>query len=476
MGKYEYSDEELNLLKVLKMQEEELKSTSAAIEETSSDLAQIKETITNVAKSRDINISTALNKESLLNDAKISVKDIPSWDELVRMADESINYQPIIEDFLSQNEIDYTLQEIDSIKKEFARRTKLNKTDLAFLIIATSLQTLRWVIINKICGDIGETINQDERLSHDDQSIKDKIKERNEKFQNKAWEKRKDKPNPHGESSKGYRTWQQILWSSVPFDTSVNAGAFGENMEGGYHRYRTLGHDPMLGWIFGTANIITDTTTLSNWKSYRISRKNPLNPSKNATPFFSERTTLPRIFYETYDSVKEDHLRLPAAVFAEFVHLESDKFTKLGLPVPLLEAFDEELAGKLYHSQYDSLCLLRDIKTVGYQAVVSVLINMLITLIHGLFYNKEEDGARDIYEVRTRKILLYSNSLATAGNIAYSAATQDWGKLDVGGIIVTITRLFSDIKFITRIKKEFIEKEMDQRLYSELKTIDEYFE
>lgn len=133
-------------------------------------------------------------------------------------------------------------------------------------------------------------------------------------------------------------------------------------MEGRYHRYRTLGHDPILGWIFGTANIITDTITLSNWKSYRVSRKNPLNPTKNTTPFFSERTTLPRIFYETYDSVKEDSMRLPAAVFAEFVHLESDKLTKLGLPVPLLETFDEGLAGKLYHSQYDSLCLLRDIK------------------------------------------------------------------------------------------------------------------
>lgn len=476
MGKYEYTDEELEILKVLKMQEAELDKSAKAIDDSSKEISKIKEDVLKIAKAKNVDISPILAQNHIISDSKISAKDIPSWDEIVRRADETIDYQPIIEDFLSQNEIDFTLDEIDSIKQEFAKRTKLSKTDIAFLIIATSLQTLRWVIINKICGDIGETINQEERLKHDDKSIKDKINERNNKFQDKAWEKRKDSPNPHGESAKGYRSWQQILWSSVPFDTSVNAGAFGENMEGGYHRYRTLGHDPMLGWIFGTANIVTDTTTLSNWKSYRISRKNPLNPSKNTTPFFSERTTLPRIFYETYDSVKEDHLRLPAAVFAEFVHLESDKLTKLGLPVPLLEAFDEKLAGKLYHSQYDSLCLLRDIKIVGYQAVVSIIINMLITLIHGLFYNKDKDGERDLYEVRTRKILLYSNSLASVGNIAYSAATQDWGKLDVGGIIVTITRLFSDIKFITKVKKEFIEKEMDQKLFAELKTIDSYFE
>ena len=99
---------------------------------------------------------------------------------------------------------------------------------------------------------------------------------------------------------------------------------------------------------------------------------------------------------------------------------------------------------------------------------------MLITLIHGLFYNKDKDGERNIYEVRTRKVLLYSNSLASVGNIAYAAATQAWGKLDIGGIIVTITRLFSDIRFITKVKKEFIEKEMDQRLFADISKIDNY--
>ena len=89
-------------------------------------------------------------------------------------------------------------------------------------------------------------------------------------------------------------------------------------------------------------------------------------------------------------------------------------------------------------------------------------------------HDKDKDGERNIYEVRTRKGLLYSNSLASVGNIAYAAATQQWGKLDIGGIIVTITRLFSDIRFITKVKKEFIEKEMDQRLFADISKIDNY--
>lgn len=468
MGRFEYTDDELEMLRVLKMQEKELDKLSARTDTTDDSIQTLKQDIQKEAARRGIDISSALNQSRNLEGVKVSAKDIPSWDELVRKADEEIDYQPVIEDFLTQNEIDFTLEEIQSINDEFKKRTKLNKTDIAFLIIATALQTLRWVIINKICGDLGKPIDKSTRKEHNDRKIEDKAHERQQKFMDKHWDpEHKDRP-----SECGYRSWAEILWETVPYDANKGSRDFNENMEGKYHRYRTLGHDPILGWIFGTANIITDTITLSNWRSYNIARTTPAGGKKL---HFSEPTTLINIFRDSYLSIKEDKLRLPAAVFKQFVHLESDAFTKQGLPVPIIEAFSEDLAGKLYKKEYDSLCLLRDIKTVGYQAVVSVVINMLITLIHGLFYNKDKDGERNIYEVRTRKVLLYSNSLASVGNIAYSAATQDWGKLDVGGIIVTITRLFSDIKFITKVKKEFIEKEMDQRLFSEISKIDNYF-
>lgn len=468
MSKYNYSEDEKDILKVLKMQESDLDNLSDSISSTSNELEDIKREIEELAKSKGIDISKSKNRHETIDNPKISSSDIPSWNELMQRANTEIDYQPIIEDFLSNNDIDFTLHEIESIKEDFAKCTKLNKTDIAFLIIATTLQTLRWVIINKIMGDIGETIDKDSRLEHNDPSIEEKSSKRKAEFRDKHYKEKGDN-NP---SEKGYKDWMHILFDTVPYDANKGAPNFNENMEGKYHRYRTLGHDPVLGWIFGTANIITDTITLSNWRSYRVARVTPTGSKKL---HFSEPTTLPRIFYESYDSVKEDHLRLPAAVFTQFVHLESDVFTKQGLPVPIIEAFSEKLAGKLYRSQYDSLCLLRDIKIVGVQAVVSIIINMLITLIHGCFYNAQKDGERDIYEVRTRKILLYSNSLASAGNIAYSAATQDWGKLDIGGIIVTITRLFSDIKFITKVKKEFIEKGMNDKLFSEINSIDNYF-
>ena len=100
---------------------------------------------------------------------------------------------------------------------------------------------------------------------------------------------------------------------------------------------------------------------------------------------------------------------------------------------------------------------------------------MIIGLVHGLLYNPKKDGDRKLYEVRTRKILCISNALASSGNIAYAIVTEDWRKLDIGGILVTLYRLFTDVRFISRVKQDFIDKEMDKVLEKELQELDSYF-
>ena len=469
MGKYKYTESEQETLKVLKMQEKQLERLESDINEDkvngkkdAEDLKDLRRRAEALLKKRGI-IPSQKSTKPIDTSIRVSKDDIPSWESLSKEAKTTIPEDVAYEDLLTKEEFQFCIDEVERINNEFSNKTGIfNKKDLSFLMVATALQTARWLIIQSICGDLGQTIDKDARLDHNDKSIKESVKESNKSFQ-KHFEN-----HGHRESIKNYKSWEQIVFSSAPYDTAVGSAAFGENLEGGYHRYKTLGHDPILGWIFGTANFITDTCTLSNFNSYRISRV--------GTPHFSEPTNLGTIFYEVFDSTKEDWLRLPAGIFAEFVHLKSDVFTKLGLPVPVLETFSESLAGDLYKSQYDSLCLLKDLAIVGNQAAWSILINMIISLVHGLLYNPEKDGDRKLYEVRTRKILCISNALASAGNIAYAVGTEDWRKLDVGGIMVTLYRLFTDARFISRIKKQFIEGEMDKVLEKEIKELDSYFE
>ena len=132
------------------------------------------------------------------------------------------------------------------------------------------------------------------------------------------------------------------------------------------------------------------------------------------------------------------------------------------MPIPILETFAPDFAGKLYKSNYDSLCLMKDIAVVGTQAVSSILINMIISLIHGLYFDPDKYSSRDVYEVKTRKILLYSNLISTASNViwvggnAIAGNETAWKDLDIGGIIVTMYRLVNDTKFIQSVKEEFV--------------------
>ena len=154
------------------------------------------------------------------------------------------------------------------------------------------------------------------------------------------------------------------------------------------------------------------------------------------------------------------------------IHLKSDVYTKRGLSVPILSTFDESFANELYNSQYDSLCLARDLKFIAGSAGFSVLFDIIINLAHSLFYNPTKDGSKNLYQVRTRKILLISNLISSSSSTIAACITENPKQLDIGEILVTVGHLFTDLRFITNLKKEFIETEMQKRLQAELDELD----
>lgn len=101
-----------------------------------------------------------------------------------------------------------------------------------------------------------------------------------------------------------------------------------------------------------------------------------------------------------------------------------------------------------------------DTASVGTEIGLSIAINTLISMVHRLSYDESVDDPK-LYEVRTRKIILYSNTIASVSNVIAAAITKNPKILDVGGLLVTITRLFTDIRFITRVKQEFVESQLD---------------
>lgn len=463
MDGFKYSDDEMDINKVLKMNQDISKAISSNQE------------LISVREQADSNIASSIGLLQSLGKAKPICKQpsstplehrsvIEEWDRLVAQASE---YEPspvLLEDLMSENEIQSAFQELDEINKAFSQKTSIiNKSDLTFLVIATALQVAKALVFPYIADkfDYGKSFDPEKRLNHNDKSIEKAHQEANDRFRDKYI-------NKHGP---GY--WVNILYQTVPYDITKGSKDIGINMGGRYHRLYTLGHDPILGWLFGTANILTDCITFNSFQTNRISRIDPLTGAKkmHITP---EIVLMGTMFGECYDMIQADYLNLPAALFAQAQHLKSDEFTKLGLPVPILSTINEDFASNLYRENYDAICFERDTKIVGASFVVSKIIDIIIALTHGLF--RKENEPKDLYEVRTRKILLISNSIASTSSIINAVITDNPKNLDIGSLLNTVSHLFSDTRFIARIKQEFIDSEISIRLKKEIDEIDLLFD
>lgn len=324
---------------------------------------------------------------------------------------------------------------INDIDSQFKKATKLTSLDITFLFIATALQVARQYLITSFS----------ERMS-DKEAAKEVKGDKKEK------------------SDRKHRYYQpsleEVITNPVPFDAIDGSAKYGALKGYGSlgHRGATPGHDPILGFIFGTANIAT--STLTNWKmeSYHIS-----TGIRNRDEFSNIAQT-PLVFSYTFDKLLnqgfEGKAIIGSALAKEYIHLKSDINSKDSLPLPIISAISPQFAGDLATMGIDAANVIQ----VGKQALYSSLINTLVSIIHSLLYDESRDSSRNLYQVRTRKILSYSNILASASNVVVSACTNDLKKLDIGGLAVTLIRFIKDTKFISDVKEDFLKNELYDRI------------
>ena len=362
---------------------------------------------------------------------------------------------------------------IDDIDAQFAQATKLNKTDITFLFVATALQCARWILLPSLDLDLKQTPPNERMTSQQGAQI--------EQQQQKAFLKDHEQ-DAIISSAMGYFGWNEIIGAPVPYDAMEGSEQFsilgyfspvGTQLYGKNHHVATLGHDPLLGWVFGTMNIMSRTVTMKDFSSYNVEMYDRSMVDGSLIVFKDKRqyitttppTTLPIIVGQCIHSFTEDNKRLFAAVARQGMHLASDQFTKMGLPIPLLNATRAQQLLEMGWNSVEAEKVIKklgkNLAVIGAQAGLSILINFIVKSLHFLYFdgNVENQAELDLYEVKTRKILSYSNAIASGSNILYVALSRDIAKLDIGGIMVTIYRLISDGNFIKSIKKEFLENQ-----------------
>ena len=138
MSKFQYSDQEKDLNKVLKMNQD----VSLALLNDSDMSLFRKKADDNIASSLELLRSLGKNKEIKKLSDEVSAKEknrniekpvLEEWDEIVKRANTFIPTTVVLEDIMSASEISQAFSELNDINKEFSKTTSIvNKTDLSF--------------------------------------------------------------------------------------------------------------------------------------------------------------------------------------------------------------------------------------------------------------------------------------------------------------------------------------------------------
>jgi hypothetical protein len=411
-SQFSYTQDELDLHKVIAVMRQDtecLRDEDGRLSERLNDAVSRAESLARQRGMSDAHMDFLKQTSHNKSNPPHVPDEMRSWDEIVEEANAAIPGYVTLEDICSAQDFEDALKHIREIEQEFKHLTGLTKTDVAFIVIAIALQCARQYILQPFLDKNRLTSKQNDKI------VKGIVP----------------------------KSWQGILSASVPYDATRRTDDFNEKtgLSGYTHRYRTLGHDPLLGWFFGPINILSDTLTKSDFiTSYNV-----------VDMKISAPTTTSEAIYRAQEQAKVE-FNLPVSVARQAIHFGSDYFTKQGLPLPIIGSVNNDVSKFLIQNNINML------NVTGGMAL-STLVNSLVSIVHKLF--NVEHIAPELYEVRTRKILSISNTVASVSNIVAVAISRNAKVLDLGGLLVTIRRLCMDARFIARAKQEFIEGKLN---------------
>lgn len=343
---------------------------------------------------------------------------------------------------------------VSEFDDEFENETKLRDKDINFLMFACILQATRIVIMEHFKQRLSDQESAKQTLGH---SVEHS--DRN--------------------TRRYYASIDEINRNPVPFDCIMKEDVVKRNgnpkLSGFNHRFKTLGHDPYLGFVFGTLNIMTNTITVTNgWgmiQTYHVHTGMRIIQEKaqNIDKICAQASTS-MMFEKVYQRFRSEGAEaweaLGASLWKEWVHLHSDIRTSKSLPIPGISLVSPNLARIMQFCGMDYL----NVKIFEKEAFLSMLINWIIQFSHGLCYNESEDGDPKLYKVRTIKIIDISNEIVTMGSAvltlvrAYIGQVDALKNFDYGGSIVTLWHVLNDPITIAKIKHEYILKKTEEKI------------
>lgn len=288
MSKYRYTKTEQEFNNVLKYQDEKLGDISFPDNNEIDERIQESETL---LKSLGYSLpDRRADRSSFLPQGTII---IPTWDKLCKEAELVVGNQCVLEDLFTEEELKENELYIKQLNREYSELHHLDRYDIAISAAAGLTSALVDILMVGIPQKTPEGLKGGVLADY----VRDYF----------------DKRFPEEEMQR----LANSKVSKVPYDAQDNRNTtqYVEGLSTYYHRLLSLGHDPVLGFVIGVADIVSGRMTTIDKAGKIISQ---------AMPGYADRT--------------EKDLFL--ALAKQIVHFKSDITTSMGLPAPLMALFN----------------------------------------------------------------------------------------------------------------------------------------
>ena len=228
--------------------------------------------------------------------------------------------------------------------------------------------------------------------------------------------------------------------SKVPYDAQDNRHTTiqVEGLSAYYHRLLQLGHDPLLGFIFGVADILTGRMTTIDKAGNIVSQ-----------------------VMENYADRKESDIF--AALAKQVIHFKSDVTTSMGLPAPLMSLFNLLQFGSIGEDEQTIAEIVQGMYYEGYDfihfcsmSIPAMLVEVIVRLGYAIKRIKEGHAVKDSIPLSLNRekhpklatMLFIAHAGATAANAGKVYFTQNPVAINYPQWIAFAKYSYSQLKWV----------------------------
>lgn len=443
MSKYKYSSLEQQINNVLKYQDEEL----IKIRDNLPDSFELEKRIQESEDLLRIH-GYELPPDQKSRPVKKKLMVVPSWESLCAEAEASVGTGVTIEELFTDEELKANELAIRQLNREYNQLHHLDKYDIVISVAAGMLAAIVDILLIGIPQKTKEGLKGAPLANY----VRDYF----------------DKKFPEEEM----RKLANSKVSKVPYDAQDNRNTeiWVEGLSAYYHRLLSLGHDPLLGLIFGVTDILTGRMTTIDKTGKIVSQ-----------------------VMENYSDRRESDIF--AAIAKQIIHFKSDVITSMGLPVPLMGLFNLLQFGSIGEEEQTVAEIVQGMYYEGYDFIhfctlsIPVMIVEVVTrLAYGIKRIKEGHSIKESIPVSLNRnkhpklgtMLFIAHSSAAAANTGKVYFTKDPMAINYPQWITFAKYSYQQVKWVMLQKpaarKAYVQGVLYEEMDEVFKSVDETFD